>query len=46
MALEEYKQKRNFRRTPEPKGGGARRRAQREELSFVVQKHDATQLHH
>jgi bifunctional non-homologous end joining protein LigD len=41
--LDTYQRKRNFRRTPEPRG--ARRRA-RGELTFVVQRHDATRLHY
>jgi bifunctional non-homologous end joining protein LigD len=45
MALEEYKQKRNFTRTPEPAGRSRKRRADRS-LEFVVQKHDATSLHY
>ncbi len=42
MALEVYRQKRNFGTTPEPKG----RKARRSGNSFVVQKHDATRLHY
>ncbi|ASY73265.1 DNA ligase D [Sinorhizobium fredii USDA 205] len=42
MALEIYRQKRNFGSTPEPKG----RKARRSGSSFVVQKHDATRLHY
>jgi bifunctional non-homologous end joining protein LigD len=36
--LEQYKQKRNFARTPEPTGDNKNR--------FVVQKHDAARLHY
>lgn len=42
MALEIYKQKRNFNTTPEP--AGALGRAQGN--AFVVQRHDATRLHY
>ncbi|WP_431299107.1 DNA ligase D [Tabrizicola sp. BL-A-41-H6] len=42
MALETYREKRNFGVTPEPKG----RRAKGKGNSFVVQKHDATRLHY
>jgi bifunctional non-homologous end joining protein LigD len=41
--LETYRRKRDFRHTPEPKGGRPRTR---DELQFVVQKHDATRLHY
>ncbi len=41
--LETYQRKRDFRRTPEPKG---RRSGARKGLQFVVQKHDATRLHY
>lgn len=42
MVLEKYKQKRNFKKTPEPTGGKKKGKA----LSFCVQKHDATRLHY
>jgi bifunctional non-homologous end joining protein LigD len=40
--LEQYKAKRNFKRTAEPAGG----KPGRDRLLFVVQKHDATNLHY
>jgi bifunctional non-homologous end joining protein LigD len=43
MSLEEYRRKRNFRVTPEPKG---RVRSSTGEPIFVVQKHQARQLHY
>src|SRR5690554_4459828 len=43
MSLQEYKKKRDFRKTREPKGGRKKTRAGR---SFVVQKHDASRLHY
>ncbi len=42
MALTLYKKKRSFTETPEPTGG----KASGSELRFVIQKHDATQLHY
>jgi len=42
-ALERYTAKRDFKRTPEPKGERARAA---QTLSFVVQKHWATRLHY
>lgn len=42
MALKEYKTKRSFDDTPEPTGG----KAAAHELRFVIQKHDASQLHY
>jgi bifunctional non-homologous end joining protein LigD len=44
MALERYRQMRDFRVTPEPEGKVGRRRSR--ELAFVVQKHAATRLHY
>src|SRR5438445_4114308 len=47
MALEEYKRKRDFRKTPEPSGHVARAKtAAAAPLSFVVQKHAARRLHY
>jgi bifunctional non-homologous end joining protein LigD len=44
MALEEYRKKRDFRRTGEPRG---RKHARRKKaLHFVVQKHAASRLHY
>src|ERR1700690_1197372 len=43
MALEEYKRKRDFTKTSEPPPRLARTRKQ--ELSYLIQKHDATRLH-
>ncbi|MBL9125150.1 MAG: non-homologous end-joining DNA ligase [Planctomycetaceae bacterium] len=43
MALDEYRRKRRFSRTPEPRG--QTRRASSAALRFVVQEHDATRLH-
>ncbi len=42
MALAEYKKKRSFKKTPEPIGG----KPGREDLRFVIQKHDASHLHY
>ena len=44
MALEEYKRKRNFSKTPEPEGKVAPRKGR--ELFFCVQKHLASHLHY
>jgi len=47
MALDEYRRKRDFTRTPEPDGSGApRRRKPGEGLFFSVQKHLASHLHY
>lgn len=42
MSLSLYKKKRSFTKTPEPTGG----KALKNELLFVVQKHDASRLHY
>jgi len=42
MALEKYKEKRTFDKTPEPTGG----KSSEKELVFVVQKHAASHLHY
>jgi bifunctional non-homologous end joining protein LigD len=41
--LEEYRHKRDFSKTAEPEGGGAR---EAKKLQFVIQKHDARNLHY
>jgi bifunctional non-homologous end joining protein LigD len=43
MSLEKYQQKRSFDKTPEPKG---KKKSKASELIFVIQKHDATNLHY
>ena len=43
MRLEEYRKKRDFRQTPEPRGG---KRGRAGELHFVIQKHAARRLHY
>ena len=45
MALEEYRRKRDFGKTPEP-AGRVRKHAAAVPLSFVVQKHAASRLHY
>jgi bifunctional non-homologous end joining protein LigD len=42
MALEAYKRKRNFKKTPEPAG----KKAPAKGRSYVIQKHAATRLHY
>ena len=44
MALEEYRRKRDFEKTPEPPPGKVE--ARKEHLSYLIQKHDATRLHY
>ncbi|MGA8401669.1 MAG: DNA polymerase ligase N-terminal domain-containing protein, partial [Stellaceae bacterium] len=47
MVLELYRQKRDFRKTPEPSGASARGRSRvKEGLSYVIQKHAARRLHY
>lgn len=45
MGLTKYRQKRNFKDTPEP-SGHAKTKSRQQGLRFVVQKHDATRLHY
>lgn len=44
MGLERYREKRDFRTTPEPRGRVARGKAKA--LAFVIQKHAASHLHY
>src|ERR1700683_3890943 len=44
MALEEYKRKRDFQKTPEP--SPEQPKARTAALSYLIQKHDATRLHY
>src|SRR5437867_7777709 len=43
MALTEYRRKRNFRKTPEPRGG---KTDAHRGLAYVIQKHIASHLHY
>ncbi|HLS19417.1 MAG TPA: DNA ligase D [Paracoccaceae bacterium] len=42
MALEEYRKKRDFAKTPEPQGGAEATKGD----SYLIQKHDASRLHY
>ena len=44
MALEEYRRKRDFEKTPEPPARPVKARTRK--LSYLIQKHDATRLHY
>ncbi|HEY8963534.1 MAG TPA: DNA ligase D [Alphaproteobacteria bacterium] len=44
MGLKEYQKKRDFKKTPEP--GPKVGRARKTNLSYLIQKHDATRLHY
>ncbi len=46
MALEDYKKKRNFEKTPEPEPKLGPKRAKQDKLFFCVQKHLASHLHY
>jgi bifunctional non-homologous end joining protein LigD len=46
MALEDYKRKRDFTKTPEPAGDKVVRKRRGDELFFCVQKHLASHLHY
>ena len=43
MGLEEYRRKRDFKKTPEPPPGKVKAHAH---LGYLIQKHDATRLHY
>lgn len=43
MSLEKYKEKRDFKKTAEPKAGKS---TDKNKLRFVIQKHDASRLHY
>lgn len=43
MSLEKYREKRDFGKTPEPRGKAAKSRQQ---LAYFVQRHDASHLHY
>ena len=45
MPLNEYRNKRDFKVTPEPSGDGSARKSQAK-LRYVIQKHRATRLHY
>lgn len=46
MALDEYRRKRDFTRSPEPAGAGRETKKKRASPFFCVQKHLASQLHY
>ncbi len=46
VKLEDYKKKRNFRQTQEPKGSNKRNSDRTRKLRFVVQRHHASRLHY
>ncbi len=46
MSLTKYREKRNFKATPEPSGKSQPPAAAKQHLLYVVQKHRATQLHY
>jgi bifunctional non-homologous end joining protein LigD len=46
MSLEKYREKRNFKISPEPSGKSSALAAPRGPLHYVIQKHRATQLHY
>src|SRR3972149_2734074 len=46
MSLKKYKEKRDFKKTAEPEGEEKSGKAVKKSLIFVIQKHDATNLHY
>ncbi len=46
MSLAKYRKMRDFAKTREPSGAGARGRTRKAGFSYVIQKHDASHLHY
>src|SRR5690348_16317731 len=46
MPLDTYKEKRNFKVTPEPAGAPQKKKSESPKLQYVIQKHRATSLHY
>jgi bifunctional non-homologous end joining protein LigD len=46
MTLSKYREKRNFKVTPEPSGDAPTKKASHPQRLYVIQKHRATQLHY
>ena len=46
MSLEKYKEKRNFKVSPEPSGKSHDPAGSQRDLLYVIQKHRASQLHY
>src|SRR5580700_3167002 len=46
MKLKDYRKKRDFEVTPEPKGGGEMQPSSGKPLTYVIQKHQASHLHY
>ena len=46
MSLEKYKEKRNFKISPEPSGKSHDATGSKRDLLYVIQKHRASQLHY
>jgi bifunctional non-homologous end joining protein LigD len=46
MSLEKYKEKRNFKVSPEPSGNAHAGSSSKRDLLYVIQKHRASQLHY
>ena len=46
VSLAKYREKRDFKRTPEPQGRAKAGKASKRSLAYVVQKHRATNLHY
>jgi bifunctional non-homologous end joining protein LigD len=44
--LERYREMRDFRHTPEPRGRLSEARSQKQALHYYIQRHDARRLHY